>query len=60
MYIEHELIKPDSLEERQYQTNIAKSATKASTLVVLPTGLGKTIIALIVLAEELKKKNNKI
>jgi Fanconi anemia group M protein len=59
-YIKHEFIKPDSLEERQYQTNIAKSATKGSTLVVLPTGLGKTIIALIVIAEELKKKNNKI
>lgn len=60
MYIKHEFIKPDSLEYRQYQTNIAQSAAKASTLVVLPTGLGKTIIALLVIAEELKKKNNKI
>ncbi len=60
VYIKHDFIKPDSLEERQYQTNIAQSATKASTLVVLPTGLGKTIIALLVIAEELKKKNNKI
>ncbi len=60
MYIKHEFIESDSLEYREYQHNIANSAVKASTLVVLPTGLGKTIVALLVLAEELKKKNNKI
>ena len=60
MYIKHEFIKSDSLEHREYQHNIANSAVKASTLVVLPTGLGKTIVALLVLAKELKKKNNKI
>ncbi len=60
MYIKHEFIKPDSLEYRQYQYNIANSATKASTLVVLPTGMGKTIVAFLVMAKELKKKNNKI
>ena len=48
------------MEQRQYQLNIAKSAVKSSTQVVLPTGLGKTIIALLVIAEKLKKKNNKI
>ena len=31
-----------------------------NTLVVLPTGLGKTIIALILVAKQLKKENNKI
>ena len=56
MYIKHEFIKPDSLEYRQYQYNIANSATKASTLVVLPTGMGKTIVAFLVMAKELKKK----
>ncbi|UCD13270.1 MAG: DEAD/DEAH box helicase family protein [Thermoplasmatales archaeon] len=60
MYIKHEFIKPDSLEYRQYQYNIANSAAKASTLVVLPTGMGKTIVALLVIAKELKKKDNKI
>lgn len=60
VYIKQEYVKPDSLEFRQYQYNIANSAADASTLVVLPTGLGKTIIALLVLAKELKKKNNKI
>lgn len=60
MFVKHEFILPDSLEYRQYQNNIADSAAKASTLVVLPTGMGKTIIALLVIAKELKKKNNKI
>ncbi len=60
MFIKHEFIKPDSIESREYQKNIAKTAVKTSTLVVLPTGLGKTIVALLVLVEELKKKNNKL
>lgn len=60
MYINHRFIKPNSLDYREYQHNIAKSAAETSTLIVLPTGLGKTIIALLVIAEELKKKNNKI
>jgi len=53
-------IKPNIVESRQYQLNIAKSASNSNTLVVLPTGLGKTIIALIIIAKELKKENNKI
>ena len=60
MYIKHELIKPNSLEYRKYQVNIANSASKTSTLIVIPTGLGKTVIALLVIADELKKKNNRI
>jgi len=60
VYIQNEYIKPDSIESREYQVNIAKSAEKSNTLVVLPTGLGKTIVALIIIAKELKKENNKI
>src|SRR3989449_7605880 len=40
-------------EAREYQRAIAKSALTANTLVVLPTGLGKTIVALLVAAERL-------
>ena len=60
MFLNHEYIKPDSIERREYQFNIAKSASKDNTLAVLPTGLGKTIIALILIADALKKDDNKI
>lgn len=60
MFIEHELIKPSSVEQRDYQTNIAAAAMKESTLVVLPTGMGKTIVALLVIADTLLKKKGKV
>lgn len=60
MYVNHEFIKTDNVERREYQINIAISAEKENTLVVLPTGLGKTIIALILIAKHLKKEYNKI
>lgn len=60
MYINEEFIKFNTIERREYQLNIANSASKNNTLVVLPTGLGKTIIALIIIARELKNENNKI
>lgn len=58
MYLQHDFIKQNSVEQRHYQLNIANSAADASTLVVLPTGMGKTIIALLIIAKELKKGNN--
>ena len=39
------LLKNDRIEEREYQRNIFESAKSANTLVVLPTGLGKTMIS---------------
>jgi Fanconi anemia group M protein len=60
VFIEHELIKSSSIEQRDYQTNIAAAAMKESTLVVLPTGMGKTIVALLVIADTLLKKKGKV
>jgi len=60
VFIEHDLIKPSSVEQRDYQTNIAAAAMKESTLVVLPTGMGKTIVALLVIADTLLKKKGKV
>ena len=60
MYIQHDNIKPNSVEKRDYQYNIAHSAENASTLVVLPTGMGKTIVAVLVIAHDLSKDNNNI
>ncbi len=55
MAYEHPLIEEGSIEEREYQINISKVAKDISTLVVLPTGMGKTIIAFIVIADVLEK-----
>lgn len=44
-------IRPGVLEDRLYQAHIAQSALTRNTLVVLPTGLGKTAIALRLMAE---------
>ncbi|VVC04043.1 putative ATP-dependent RNA helicase [Candidatus Burarchaeum australiense] len=49
-------IKPGAVEPRKYQQDIAASALeKGSTLVVLPTGLGKTIVALLIIDDVLGK-----
>jgi Fanconi anemia group M protein len=60
VYINQKFIKNENVERREYQINIANSAIKDNTLVVLPTGLGKTIIALILIANQLINDNNKI
>ena len=54
-YVNHPLIKKNCVESRQYQLNIVKTCLKGNTLVVLPTGLGKTLIAAILTAERLLK-----
>jgi Fanconi anemia group M protein len=53
-YVDLKLIAPRSIEARAYQVTLAESAIKASTMIVLPTGLGKTVIALLVIAKRLE------
>ncbi len=55
-YIKHKHIKEKTILSKQYQIDIAKSACSANTAVILPTGLGKTIIAFLVIAKILPKK----
>ena len=50
-FIEHKLIKPNSIEIREYQTNLANDVKNQNCLIVLPTGLGKTTIALQVIVD---------
>ncbi len=60
MFVQHPLIKEETIEEREYQVNLAEVALNHSSLIVLPTGMGKTVIALLVIADILKKKGGKV
>jgi Fanconi anemia group M protein len=52
-YIEFDLIRRNKVKKRLYQLNIFEKVKDKNSLVVLPTGLGKTIIAILVLAYKL-------
>jgi Fanconi anemia group M protein len=54
-YFQHKFVKPDSIESREYQTALAEQAKNENCLIVLPTGLGKTTVALQVIAEYLSR-----
>lgn len=56
MFVEHPLLKDGHIERRDYQINIARSCSKRATLVVLPTGMGKTIVATLVIANMMNRK----
>lgn len=61
-YIKHPLIKPKTLESRTYQEVLAAGILeKGNSLVVAPTALGKTIVAILLSAYLLEKnKEGKI
>jgi Fanconi anemia group M protein len=58
--ISHPLIRPDSIESREYQLSIAMKALDANTMVILPTGLGKTAVALLVAASRLYNERGRV
>lgn len=53
-YINHPYLKENSIEQRLYQETITASCVEQNSLVVLPTGLGKTLIAGMVTAFRLQ------
>jgi Fanconi anemia group M protein len=61
-YIEHPLIIPKTVEARIYQQILAADVLKkGNTMVVAPTALGKTIIAVLLAADRLNKfKSSKV
>jgi Fanconi anemia group M protein len=54
-YVEHPMVREGALEDREYQRRMVGRALEANTLVVLPTALGKTVIAELVAAELLDR-----
>ncbi|HIQ38748.1 MAG TPA: DEAD/DEAH box helicase, partial [Methanothermococcus okinawensis] len=60
MYVNHPLIKPNTVESRTYQELIVARALEKNTLCVLGTGLGKTVIATLTIAGMLSKSEGKV
>ena len=58
-FVEHPWINPGTIEKREYQECIVKTALNANTLCVIPTGLGKTNIAALVTAYRLESYPDK-
>ncbi|HNY34837.1 MAG TPA: DEAD/DEAH box helicase [Methanothrix soehngenii] len=54
-FLEHPQLLAQTVEKRLFQLDLAAAALQSSCLIVVPTGLGKTVIALIVLLARLDK-----
>lgn len=54
-YVTHPNIKPETVHKRAFQLDIAEKAKTQNTLVVIPTGLGKTVIAVLIAADIMEK-----
>jgi len=52
-FISHPYIKDKSLEYREYQAELIENSSEKSSLVTIPTGTGKTAIAVVLSAERL-------
>ena len=55
-FINHKYLKENSIIAKKYQIEIAKNCLYKNTAVILPTGLGKTVIAFLVIVDTLPKK----
>jgi len=49
-FVEHKFVKKETIQKRLYQELLTVQALRESTLVVAPTGLGKTIVAVLLIA----------
>lgn len=56
---DHPLINVESIERRTYQERVAENALRGNTLVSIPTGLGKSLIAALVAAKRLEQYPNR-
>jgi len=55
-YVDHPLVRPNTITKRLYQETIIGTAVRWNTLVILPTGVGKTVIAVLAVAFQLRKE----
>lgn len=54
-HVRHGWLKSQAVEDRLYQNKILETARQRSTLVVLPTALGKTVIALLLAIQRVER-----
>lgn len=59
-YVEHPLLRPQLLRALPFQLDLARVGLREDLLVVLPTGLGKTVIAALTAAELLRGEDGKL
>jgi len=59
-FIDHPLIKKNKVMARLYQEAIVDSCREKNSLIVLPTGLGKTIIAALLTVYRLQKYEGEV
>lgn len=59
-FVDHPYLKPRGVQARDFQIKVATRALAENTLVVVPTGLGKTLIAVLVAAELLRRKKGTV
>jgi len=55
VYISHPLIKPDLVQARDYQQDVYESCKGKNSLIVLATGLGKSAVALFLIADKIQE-----
>lgn len=59
-YVDYPLIKKNTLEKRLYQETVLATCSQKNTMVVLPTGLGKTASAILLTAHRMNKIGGKV
>ena len=59
-FVEHPYLRPRTVRALPFQLDLARVGIEANLLVVLPTGLGKTVVAALVAAEVLRRAEGKI
>ncbi len=57
--VEHPLLKPGVIRALPFQIDAARAGLEEDLLVVLPTGLGKTVVAALITAEVLRRQQAK-
>jgi ERCC4-related helicase len=59
-WVRHPLLQPGTIRALPFQLDLARIAVADDLLVVLPTGLGKTVVAALAAAEVLRRDSGKV